>query len=222
MNTTWLRQGVVVTLASILLGHTASSSAVRWQWPPPRSELLTSAHPNLADPVVSDTSTYVGNLWGRHYEVEAASLASADCRGCDANAATLQVVYAQALRDITLDNAANAWAQCSDCRATAVSVQVVVARRANAVTANNRALSVNATCTACHVKAAAFQLVVVDPEVARLSKDAIATLQQWMRDQVAAPDARARLRQRAATTSLEHLVNDALGSSTFLVDADRG
>ncbi len=222
MNRTLLRQGAVVALSAILLGHTAASSAVRWQWPPPRSELLASAHPSEADPVVSDATTYVGNLWGRGYQAEAAALASADCPGCDGSAATLQVVYARALRDVTLDNAANAWAQCSNCRATAVSVQVVVARRASAVTANNRALSVNATCTACHVKAAAFQLVVVDPEVSRLSKEDVTALEQWMDAAVAAPASRARLSQGHGAGSLEQLVNDALGSSTFLVDADRG
>ncbi len=222
MNKGWLRQGVLVALTSLLLGHTASSSAVRWQWPPPRAELLTSAHSSEGDPTVSDTSAHVGNVWGRHSQVEATALASADCTGCDGMAASLQVLYAGALRGVTLDNVANAWAQCTDCRATAVSVQVVVARRAEAVTANNRALSVNATCRACHVKAAAFQLVVVDPEVARLSKDDISALQQWMRDQVAAPGARARLSRGSTTGSLESLVNDALGSSTFLVDTDRG
>lgn len=221
MSKTWLRQGALIALTSVLLGHTASS-AVSWQWPAPRSELLASAHPNEADPVVSDSTTYVGNLWGSGSQLESAALASADCPGCDGSAATLQVVYAHALRDVTLDNAANAWAQCSDCGATAVSVQVVVARRAQRVTANNRALSVNAKCKACHVKAAAVQLVVVDPEVPRLSKDDITALEQWMHDAVSAPAPQARLSRRVGTGSLEQLVNDALGSSTFLVDADRG
>lgn len=222
MSMSRLRQGVLVALTSVLLSQTAASSDVMWRWPPPRSELVTSAHASEGDPVVSDAAVHAGNLWGRRSQVEAAALASAGCPGCDGTAASLQVLYARSLRDVTLDNVANAWAQCTDCRATAVSVQVVVARRAQSVTANNRALSVNATCTACHVKAVAFQLVVVDPEVPRLSRDDVTALRQWMRDQVAAPDARARLSRESTTGSLERMVNDALGSSTFLVDTDRG
>jgi hypothetical protein len=216
------RQGFLIVLAAVLLTVAAPSSAARWSRQPPGAEILTSAHPNGADNDVSDTATRIGNVWSRKFQAEAAALGSATCTGCHGEAATLHVVYGRTLRKVTLDNVATAWAQCTSCRATAVSVQVVIARHAHTVTANNRALAVDAACTACHVQAAAFQLVVVDPDMKRLSRAEIHSLQQWMRDQVATSSSGARLAAREGPGSLEHLVNDALDSRTVLFDADRG
>jgi hypothetical protein len=101
-----------------------------------------------------------------------------------------------------------------------------VLRSPQTVIANNRALALNASCTACVTGAAAFQLVVIGDRRDRLSRSAQAELREWVASLAAELRNAAGVARRAAadavtsTTSaldqLEAMVDDALGGARTL------
>ena len=164
---------------------------------------------------------------GRH----AVATSSATCDGCAGESIALQVLYLPRATQADLDNAAErpGPASASSATSTALSVQVVVLREWSRLVPNNRAMAVNAACEGCRTAAAAFQLVVVAPEVQRMSRDALAELEAWVDEQAAAlrppvpggGNGRPHRTDRGgdgALDSLETLVNGELDSVTAAAD----
>lgn len=152
---------LVVTLVAVLA--TSSSAAV-----PPRpagsNDLVSSAQPTENRPLVRDRSTTLVRTADRAGTSDAVATASAACAGCRGHARTVQIVVRRHSGHASVDNIATAWASCAGCRSTALSVQVALVQDRGTVVANNRALALTARCTGCLAWAAAYQVVLVNPE----------------------------------------------------------
>ena len=118
----------VVVVAVLLVASLESASPGAHPDPDPRNlDLLASAQPTTAQPVVSDAA--FDELKTRDWDVkaDAAATTSADCDGCIGESTALQIVYASRAGLARLDNSAVAWTQtCQGCTGAALSVQVVV------------------------------------------------------------------------------------------------
>jgi hypothetical protein len=219
-----------LSVVAVVLAVTASLGGAGADAPQPRHvvghvvdrDLTATAHPGPADPDVTDVAVHVGTAWQwRVVKADTSATASATCDGCHGSAAALQVLYLRHAPATHVDNAAVAWSQCTSCGAQTLSVQLVVLRRGTPLTANNRALATNAACVDCTSTAAAYQLVVVDDQLSRLSPQARADLRAWV-DERSASDGHlrtARARLPRTTRALETLVNGDLGSTTLYADA---
>ena len=241
--TTRRRALVAGALAAVLVGTATTSSA----HPDPvvrNLDLVASANPSAADPVVADDAFSNEVSRRRTVKSDVTATGSAICDGCDATSTALQVLYVSRGREAHLDNTAAAWTQaCADCTATALSVQVVVLRGARSIVPNNRALALNAACASCRASSAAFQVVVSTRHQDRLSRESLRDLRAWVDDQAAAlrtvePPApterlaRKKAERRAARRAervagsalveLEDLVTDDLGGGTVSADVELG
>jgi hypothetical protein len=232
-------------LAAVLVAITASTSAAPAAHPDPvvrDLDLVASANPSAAEPVVADDA--FAEVVSRRRAVKSAVTAtsSAICDGCDAASTALQVLYVSRGQEARLDNTAAAWTQaCKDCIATALSVQVVVLRGVQAIVPNNRALAVNAACVSCQATGVAYQLVVSSKYHGRLSRESLAELRAWVAKQaelLRTPAATAeqdasvgrlaqkkaeRRAQRAADSALvdlENMVTGDLGATTVSSDVE--
>jgi len=144
-------------------------------------DLVASANPSAAEPVVIDDAFASDASFRRTVKSDVAATGSATCDGCEAASTALQILYVGRGREARLDNTATAWTQaCTGCLATALSVQVVVLRGVSSIVPNNRALAVNAACASCQATGVAFQLVVSSRRADRLSGDARAALRRWV------------------------------------------
>ena len=134
-----------------------------------RADLLASANASDVAPQRSDHQADVARL-GRGGHARATSTASALCPGCQGEARTVQVVYAER-GDVAADNVAAAWASCAGCRASSLAIQVLVLKgsRAGTVVVTNRALAVNAACQVCETQALAVQFVLSGGKGERMS-----------------------------------------------------
>ena len=177
-----------VVVAVLLVASLESASPGAHPDPDPRNlDLLASAQPTTAQPVVSDAA--FDELKTRDWDVksDAAATTSADCDGCIGESTALQIVYASRAGLARLDNSAVAWTQsCQGCTGSALSVQVVVLSGRSEVRANNRSMAVTAGCTGCRTAAAAFQVVVVADRTRRLSRESLTGLKTWFAEQAAA------------------------------------
>lgn len=234
--TTRRRVVTSVVFAVLLVGVAGSTSAH-----PDRMtrdlDLVASANPSAAKPVVSDEAFADDVSFSRTVKSDVTATGSATCDGCDATSTALQVLYVSHGWRAGLDNTAVAWAQaCTDCTATSLSVQVVVLRGVPSIVPNNRAFAVNAACASCRSTGVAYQLVVSSRRAARLSDDALAELRTWVTEQSAAlrtqdpaptarrgqtkADRRAQRTANSALVTLEDLVTEDLGAVTVAADVD--
>ncbi|MFC7492587.1 MULTISPECIES: hypothetical protein [unclassified Nocardioides] len=183
------RAATAAALAAVLVGTTASTSAPAAH-PDPLTrdlDLVASANPSAAQPVVTDQAFADVVSYFRTVKSDVTATGSAACDGCDAASTAVQVLYVSHARQAGLDNTATAWTQaCANCTATALSVQVVVLRGVSAVVPNNRALAVTAACGSCRATGVAYQVVVSSRSSGRLSRQAVAALRAWVAEQVAA------------------------------------
>ncbi len=242
-RTTTRRRTVTVTaLATVLVAATAATSAPAAH--PDRSvddlDLVASANPSAAEPVVADDAFDDVVTWRRTSKADVTATASATCDGCDAASTALQVLYVGNGRETRLDNTAAAWTQaCGGCVATALSVQVVVVRGTPSLVPNNRALAVNAACATCRATGVAFQVVVAARHARRISGADLAALRTWVAEQAAAlrspaaepgPESTSRISKQArrraqraadsALVNLELLVTDAVGAVPLSSEVD--
>jgi hypothetical protein len=145
---------------------------------PADADIVATAHagPGSAHPF--DSQAAVGRL-NRNGHARATSTSSATCTGCDAEARTVQVVYANAAQ-VEADNVAAAWAaSCTDCSATSVAVQVVlVGKRGAGMVLANQALAVNAVCDGCTSGAVAVQFVISGNNRRELTEQARSVLEE--------------------------------------------
>jgi hypothetical protein len=125
-----------------------------------RVDLVSSAQPSAAHPVVTRRAYGVERTWGRAVAADAVATSSATCDGCRGTARTVQVIDAGWARHVRADNVATAWSTCKDCGSDVISVQVVLTHRATGLRVDNRALAFNAGCTGCATKAEAYQVVL--------------------------------------------------------------
>ena len=134
-----------------------------------RADLLASANASDVAPQQSDRQADTARL-GRGGHARSTSTASALCPGCQGEARTVQVVYAER-GDVAADNVAAAWASCAGCRASSLAIQVLVVKgkRPGAVVVTNRALAVNAACQGCETQALAVQFVLSGGNGERMS-----------------------------------------------------
>ena len=187
--TTRRRAAAWIGLAAVLTVTVADASAPAAH-PDPGArnlDLVASALPSSAEPVVSDDA--FSDFTSRYREVKSdvTATGSAACDGCDAASTALQVLYVGQGRQARLDNTATAWAQtCRGCTATALSVQVVVLRGVPTIVPGNRALAVSATCEYCRATGVAYQVVVASRQAGRLSRGALSALRTWVAEQAAA------------------------------------
>lgn len=187
--TTRHRAVTSIVLAAVLVAVTASTSAPAAHPDPVVRDLdlVASAQPTAAEPVVTDDAFDDVVSFRRALKSDVTATGSATCDGCDAASTALQVLYVHRGREARLDNTATAWTQsCAGCTATALSVQVVVLRGMADLVPNNRALAVNAACASCRATGVAFQVVVVSRHARRLSHEALAELRAWVAEQGAA------------------------------------
>jgi hypothetical protein len=166
-----LLAAVVVGIAVLLPAHDTVAVG------PADADVVATAHAAEGTAHRFDTRSSVGRLT-RNGQARATATASAMCTGCEGDARTVQILYAQAPQ-VVVDNVAAAWASCVDCSATSVAVQVVVLgkRTADMVFAN-RALAVNAACTGCTTRALAVQFVISGGNRHELSEQARAIIAQ--------------------------------------------
>jgi hypothetical protein len=244
------RAATSVVLAAFLVGAVGITSAPAADRDPEVRDLdlVASANPSAAEPVVADDAFADDVSSRRKVKSDVTATGSATCDGCDAASTALQVLYVSHGRQARLENTAVAWTQsCVDCIATALSVQVVVLRGVPSIVPDNRALAVNAGCASCRATGVAFQLVVSSRRAARLSDDAQAELRAWVAEQASAlrtpdpapqPSAPAakrgsRLSQKlaerrtrrvasSALVTLEDLVTDDLDAVTLTADVELG
>ena len=133
----------------------------------------------------------------------------------------MHVLYLDQAPAMELDNVAIAWDQgCSLCRSTAVSLQVAVVSGPGTVTANNRSVALNAACTSCAARSAAYQLVVTGDGQARLSATSLDALQAWateraelLRQSPQIADLRTRVARNQDLDALEQLVDADLNAN---------
>lgn len=148
---------------------------------PADADVVATAHagPGSAHPF--DSQVAVGRL-NRNGQARATSTSSSTCAGCDGEARTVQVVYANAPQ-IVADNVAAAWAaSCTDCSATSVAVQVVlVGKRGEGMVLANHAMAVNAVCEECTSDALAVQFVISGGTRRELSEQARSLLEELSR-----------------------------------------
>jgi hypothetical protein len=223
------RLALLAALTAVLLVSVGSSASQADRIVPRLNKDLTAAaHPSMAKPDVADEA--FASSWPLWSSVKAdtSATASAICDGCHGDAVALQILYVDKARNAEVDNVAVAWAQCQDCRATATSVQLVVVRSGRDLAANNRALSANAACEKCLSSTLALQLVVLDPDGERLSREAEQELRAWVADQAESlkspppPTAAARRTANTRTVaSIVDLVNADLDSTTILARVAR-
>ncbi len=222
------RLALLALLTAVLLVSVGSSTSqadrVRMR---ANKDLTAAAHPSVARPdVVDEAFATSWPLWSA-VKADTSATASATCDGCHGDAVALQILYVDKAHNAEVDNAAVAWSQCQDCRATATSVQLVVIRYGRDITANNRALSANAACVRCVSNALALQLVVVDPDGERLTREEEQELRAWVDGQaesLKAPPPSAAARRTAdsqTVASLADLVNRDLGSRTVIARVSR-
>ena len=227
------RRAAAAVVLTAFLAVVAGSSSAPASGPSPWDhdadlDLVASANPSAAQPVVADDVFDVSSAFRRSVTARVTATGSAICDGCDATGTALQVVYVNGGRQAGLDNTAVAWSQdCTDCAATALSVQVVVLRGVPALVPNNRALAANAACTSCRADSAAYQLVVSSARRSdRLSYSALAELRAWVADQAAAmratPAPAAARTSRAAQKHAQRVAESDLGTLEDLVTADLG
>lgn len=189
-------------------------------------DLAASALTGPNTPEAVDDAWLIARSGHRPAKVDTSASASASCDDCTADSTSVHIVYLDRPIQTTLDNVSIAWSECTHCRATAVSVQVIVLRSPQTIIANNRALALNASCTACVTGAAAFQLVVIGDRRDRLSRSAQAELREWVASLAAELRNAAGVARRAATGAgtsttsaldqLEAMVDDALGGARTL------
>jgi hypothetical protein len=238
--TTRRRAVISVVIAALLVGAAGSTSAPAAHPDPVTRDLdlVASANPSAAEPVVADDAFSDDAVYPRRtVKSDVTATGSATCDGCDATSTALQVLYINRGRQARLDNTAVAWTQaCTDCAATALSVQVVVLRSVPSIVPDNRALAVNAACTSCRATGVAYQLVVASRRADRLPYRALADLRAWVAEQAAAlrapeaapasrlgrqqADRRARRAATSALTALEELVTDNLDAVTVSADVE--
>jgi hypothetical protein len=239
MNARLTRLTMIAAIAALLVGSVGPSSVAHRNAWPRNVDLTASAHPGPAGATVTDEAFNRRSAGGWQVKADTTAVSSSTCDGCAGAAQSLQILYVPYARDVTLDNAAIAWSQCRDCRAGALSVQVVVVRAGSPITANNRASAANVACEGCTTAAAAYQLVVVGKRFERLSPWAVRELRAWVDEQAQAltnPPAADLQRSLApsetdgesaaepteeATSALEDLVNDDLGTATLSLEVDR-
>ncbi|HEY2878492.1 hypothetical protein [Nocardioides sp.] len=212
----------VATIAGLVI-LSASGAEARGPRPagPVRVDLSASAHPIGAGNRYADTAHRVNTVRGVTTHAATTATASAICRGCSAEAISVQVLYLDRSPTMRLDNVAIAWTQgCASCNATAVSLQVVVVSRPGSLITANRAAALNAACNACHATSGAFQLVVSGKAQSRFSATTLRSLTSWASTQallLRTPDllGLSHLQQRLALKRLAHLVNADLGTRTL-------
>lgn len=184
----WAVAGMLVLVASLASSSTAAipgvSSAAR--------DLVASAHPSEAHPVLRDRAVSMGWFSGR--QADAVATASATCPDCRGHARGVQIVLRGRPGDLEANNVATAWASCRGCRGSALSVQVVLVRHPDTLVANNRALALTSRCSRCHVWAEAYQVVLatdVRTAMRGLRRDVIAWTRGIAQDRSIAPRGRA-------------------------------
>jgi hypothetical protein len=228
--TTRRRTVAAVALAGLLVGAAGSTSAPAAHPDPVARDLdlVSSANPSAAEPVVADDAFADDVSFRRTVKSDVTATGSATCDGCDATSTALQVLYVNRGREARLDNTAAAWTQaCTDCAATALSVQVVVLRGVPSIVPNNRALAVNAACESCRATGIAFQLVVSSRREGRLSRHAMSELRTWVAEQAAAlrtsePAPASRLDRSKAHRRAQRVADSALATLEDLVTGDLG
>jgi hypothetical protein len=229
------RAAASVVLATVLVGTLASTAAPATHRAPLTGDLdlVASANPSAAEPVVADDAYADVVSYRRTVDSDVTATGSATCDGCAATSTALQVLYVGHGREARLDNTAVAWTQaCAGCTAAALSVQVVVLRGLPAIVPSNRALAVTAACASCGATGVAFQVVVSSWSARRLSADALSSVRAWVDGQAAAlrtpapppsgpaPARRARRTADAALGVLEQLVTTDLGATPVSADVD--
>jgi hypothetical protein len=176
-------------LAVLLAAGLVSAAGASAEWHSRAYQNVAIAIPATAGDTAGDLSSKVYRVSSGRVRGSAVATASVICDGCQADAVTMQVLSARAVRTIRVDNVAAAWSSCTGCRGVALSLQVVIARSANQVVANNRSLALNAGCTGCTTVSAAVQLVLISPDNGTLSRhaiDALIALRQQLHAQLLA------------------------------------
>lgn len=144
---------------------------------PADADVVATAHADAGMAQRLDVQSEVGRL-SRSGQARATATSSALCTGCEGDARTVQVVYADAPR-VMADNVAAAWASCVACSASSISVQVVlVGKHATDQAFTNRSLAVNAACAGCETSALAVQFVIAGGNRPELTQQARSFLEQ--------------------------------------------
>ena len=186
---------------------------------------MSSAIPTEATPSVHESAQDEVSATRDTRKAEAASIATSECDGCDAQSTTFQIVEIRGRGSgpAAADNSAVAWSSCVGCSSSAVSVQLVLAQRVEQLTVNNRALALNVACDACVTSAVSIQFVIAADRRRDISSEAVGLIAQIEADLAArlaqaAPSADSR----SAAPSPEALADEAANSVEEILTEEVG